>query len=110
MSRKSSAPLVHRLFHRPLARCPAEAFGRRAPLERPDFSADFYTFAVDWEPGSIVWYVDGVERALTTKGVPDEPMYLIANLAVGGDWPGNPDATTVFPGYMDIDYIRVYQR
>jgi beta-glucanase (GH16 family) len=37
-------------------------------------------------------------------------MYIIANLAVGGDWPGNPDATTRFPGSMDIDYIRVYQR
>jgi beta-glucanase (GH16 family) len=76
----------------------------------PDFSADFHTFAVDWEPGTIVWYVDGVERARTSKGVPDEPMYLIANLAVGGDWPGNPDATTTFPAVMEIDYIRVYQR
>jgi beta-glucanase (GH16 family) len=76
----------------------------------PDFSADFHTFAVDWEPGTIIWYVDGVERARTDKGVPDEPMYMIANLAVGGDWPGNPDAQTVFPGAMEIDYIRVYQR
>ena len=78
--------------------------------EGPDFSADFHTFAIDWEPGLIVWYVDGVERARTGKGVPDEPMYMTANLAVGGDWPGNPDAATHFPGYMDIDYIRVYQR
>lgn len=76
----------------------------------PDFSADFHTFAVDWEPGLIIWYVDGVERARTSKGVPDEPMYMVANLAVGGDWPGRPDQTTVFPGYMDIDYIRVYQK
>ena len=76
----------------------------------PDFSADFHTFALDWEPGLLVWYVDGIERARTSKGVPDEPMYLVANLAVGGDWPGNPDATTVFPGVMEIDYIRVYQR
>jgi beta-glucanase (GH16 family) len=37
-------------------------------------------------------------------------MYVIANLAVGGDWTGNPDATTVFPGVMEIDYIRVYRR
>jgi len=76
----------------------------------PDFSADYHTFAVDWEPGLIVWYVDGVERARTTKGVPNEPMYIVANLAVGGDWPGKPNAFTVFPGYMDIDYIRVYRR
>jgi len=76
----------------------------------PDFSAGFHTFAVDWEPGLIVWYVDGVEQARTEKGVPSEPMYIIANLAVGGDWPGKPDQMTRFPGYMDIDYIRVYQK
>lgn len=76
----------------------------------PDFSAGFHTFAVDWEPGLVVWYVDGIERARTSKGVPNVPMYVIANLAVGGDWPGNPDATTQFPQSMDIDYIRVYQK
>jgi beta-glucanase (GH16 family) len=76
----------------------------------PDFSADYHTFAIDWEPGEITWYVDGIQRARSTAGVPAEPMYVIANLAVGGDWPGNPDATTPFPGYMDIDYIRVYQQ
>jgi beta-glucanase (GH16 family) len=37
-------------------------------------------------------------------------MYVIANLAIGGDWPGNPDAATKFPGTMEIDYIRVYQK
>ena len=58
----------------------------------------------------VVWYVDGVEQARTSKGVPSEPMYIIANLAVGGDWPGKPDQTTQFPGYMDIEYIRVYQK
>lgn len=75
----------------------------------PDLSADFHTFAVDWEPGLVVWYVDGVERARTNKGVPDEPMYVIVNLAIGGDWPGNPDATTKFPQTMLVDYVRVYR-
>jgi beta-glucanase (GH16 family) len=76
----------------------------------PDFSADFHTVALEWKPGEVIWYVDGVERARSSAGVPAEPMYLIANLAVGGDWPGNPDATTPFPGVMEIDYIRVYRR
>jgi beta-glucanase (GH16 family) len=76
----------------------------------PDFSKDFHTFAVEWKPGECVWYVDDIERYRSQRGIPAEPMYLIANLAVGGDWPGNPDAMTKFPGYMDIDYIRVYQR
>lgn len=76
----------------------------------PDFSQDFHTFAVDWEPGKITWYVDGAIRATSTAGVPAEPMYVIANLAVGGDWPGDPNATTPFPASMDIDYIRVYRK
>jgi beta-glucanase (GH16 family) len=76
----------------------------------PDFAADYHVFAVDWQPGLCIWYVDGVERYRSTTGVSAEPMYILANLAVGGDWPGMPDALTPFPGYMDIDYIRVYRR
>jgi beta-glucanase (GH16 family) len=75
-----------------------------------DFSADFHTFALEWSPDAIVWYVDDVERYRTTANVPHEPMYILANLAVGGDWPGMPDDATPFPGYMDIDYIRVYKK
>jgi beta-glucanase (GH16 family) len=76
----------------------------------PDYSQGYHTYAVDWEPDKIVWYVDGVERARTTTDIPNEPMYIIANLAVGGDWPGSPDRNTKFPAQYDIDYIRVYQR
>lgn len=75
-----------------------------------DFTAGWHTFAVDWSPEAVVWYVDGVERARQTVGVPAEPMYLIANLAVGGEWPGEPDETTRFPAIYAIDYIRVYER
>lgn len=76
----------------------------------PDFSKEFHTIALEWSPGLCIWYVDGVERHRHADGVPDESMYIIANLAVGGDWPGMPDAKTPFPGFMDIDYIRVYAR
>jgi beta-glucanase (GH16 family) len=75
----------------------------------PDYSADFHTFAADWRPGLIVWYIDGIERFRSTSGVPTIPMYVLANLAVGGSWPGYPDATTPFPSWLDIDYIRIYQ-
>jgi beta-glucanase (GH16 family) len=75
----------------------------------PDYSQEYHTYAVDWEPDKIVWYIDGVERARATTDIPDEPMYIIANLAVGGEWPGSPDQTTHFPAHFDIDYIRVYQ-
>ncbi len=75
----------------------------------PDFSKGFHTFGVHWQPNLLVYYIDGVERFRTQTNVPNEPMYLIANLAVGGKWPGNPDSSTVFPNHLEIDYIRVYQ-
>lgn len=76
----------------------------------PDYSNQFSTFAVEWTPGRIDWYIDGVLRRSTTTLVPDVPMYIILNTAVGGDFPGNPDGTTVFPQFFDIDYVRVYKR
>lgn len=74
----------------------------------PDFTRGWHTFAVDWTPEALVWYVDGVERARTSDGVPSVPMHLIANVAVGGEWPGPPDASTEFPATMEIDYVRVW--
>lgn len=76
----------------------------------PDFTADYHTFAVDWDTNHVIWYVDGAEVFRHEGvGVPQVKMYIIANLAVGGSWPGSPDANTVFPAYYDIDYIRAYQ-
>ena len=74
----------------------------------PDFSADFHTFAIEWLPDRIVWYVDDIVRFTSNISTPHEPFYLTLNTAVGGTWPGNPDATTVFPQYHEIDYVRVY--
>jgi beta-glucanase (GH16 family) len=54
--------------------------------------------------------IDGQPVYSTTLGVPHTPHYLILTAAVGGTWPGNPDETTVFPQYHDIDYVRVYQK
>lgn len=76
----------------------------------PDFSEDFHVFTVEWSAEIIRWYVDGVEVFQLNDHIPAEPMYLIANLAVGGNWPGPPDESTPFPAYFEIDYIRVYQR
>lgn len=79
-------------------------------VDLEDSSSDFHTYAVDWKPGLIVWFVDGKEvKRLEGSHVPNEPMYIIANLAVGGHWPGQPDATTTFPQALVVDYIRVYQ-
>jgi beta-glucanase (GH16 family) len=78
----------------------------------PDTSSNWHRFGVDWSPQALVWYVDGVEawRFTDSGQIPAEPMYLLANLAVGGDWPGAPDHSTPFPSTLQIDYVRVWQR
>ncbi|RMH01644.1 MAG: glycoside hydrolase family 16 protein [Chloroflexi bacterium] len=80
------------------------------------FADDFHVYAVEWEPESITWYVDdNPVFAITPENVPgkwvfDHPFFLILNVAVGGNWPGPPSQTTVFPQQMRVDYVRVYQR
>lgn len=80
-----------------------------AEFTGPDFSDGFHTFAVEWSAATMVWFVDGVERHRVENRSPSGPMYLLANLAVGGPWPGAPDANTAFPATFDIDYIRAYK-
>lgn len=76
--------------------------------------SDWHVYAVKWTPEEITWYADG-ESYMTVDIKEDgmeefqKPCYLLLNLAVGGDWPGNPDADTVFPNSMYVDYVRVYQ-
>jgi len=83
-----------------------------AAWDNGDFSAGWHTFGVEWQPGAIIWYVDGVERnRFEGNYVAAEPLYLILNLQVGGNdsWSGPTDATTAFPAYYDIDYVRAWQ-
>lgn len=76
-----------------------------------DYSQDFHTYGMRWEPGKITWYVDGEEKNSFSDGnVSWEEMYLLVNLAVGGWWPGDPDWSTPFPAQYKIDYIRAYQQ
>jgi beta-glucanase (GH16 family) len=75
-----------------------------------DYSAGFHVYALEWEYDSIRWYIDDQPIHSTVNGIPHTPHYLILNTAVGGRWPGNPDSTTLFPQYHDIDYVRIYQR
>jgi beta-glucanase (GH16 family) len=80
------------------------------PYSGPDFSAGFHTFAVEWTPTKVDFFVDGVKRASHDAGVPNEPFYMILNTAVGGNWPGYPDASTIFPQYFMVDYVRAYRQ
>jgi beta-glucanase (GH16 family) len=96
-------------------------------LEKGDYSKDFHVYGLKWEPGKLTWYIDGNEyhsadewytttvgQGTVTYPAPyDQPFYIILNLAVGGNWPGNPDETTDFDSdraQMQIDYVRVYQK
>jgi beta-glucanase (GH16 family) len=76
----------------------------------PDLSKDFHVFAIEWDKDKIVWFVDGRERFRSVDGVPHQPMYLVASLAVGGTDAKWPDSSTPFPVFFDIDYVRVFQR
>lgn len=79
------------------------------PFLGPDFTADFHIFGLEWDPAYLAWYVDNVEKFRTTTNIPQIPMYVLLNLAVGGYWPGYPDGTTVFPAYYEIDWVKVWQ-
>jgi beta-glucanase (GH16 family) len=79
------------------------------------FSDDFHVFAIQWAAQTITFSVDGVAyKTATPSSLPsgaswvfDNPFFLILNVAVGGNFPGNPDATTQFPQEMIVDYVRV---
>ncbi len=81
------------------------------------FSDDFHVFAIEWEANAIRWYVDDDLYSTKTPAdiagktwVFDHGFFIILNLAVGGDWPGDPDGTTVFPQQVLIDYVHVCQK
>lgn len=83
-------------------------------LSGSSFSAGFHVFTLVWTPNNLKWSVDDQEflsiRRSDASAFPFSlPQFFIFNVAVGGNWPGNPDQTTVFPQHMIVDYIRVYQ-
>ena len=79
----------------------------------PAFTEEFHTFGMAWEPGQIIWYVDGKETHRIKDAdfhVAGQAMYILANLAVGGTWPGTPAADVEFPAVFEIDWIRAYKK
>jgi beta-glucanase (GH16 family) len=80
------------------------------------FADSFHTFAVVWGPESVDFLVDNtLYKSVTPAGLPPgaqwvftHPFFLILNVAVGGNWPGDPNATTQFPQQMVVEYVRVY--
>jgi beta-glucanase (GH16 family) len=110
--------LVHGTIHGPGY---SGEHGLGAPFGLPskqNFSDDFHLYAVEWEPNALRFYVDDHLYETRTpadlppgaKWVYDHPFFILLNVAVGGQWPGNPDATSTYPQAMLVDYVRVYKR
>jgi beta-glucanase (GH16 family) len=90
--------------------------GSSYSLPSATFNDEFHVFSLEWKENLLKWYVDNnlfltVNKAdLGSNNYPfNEDFYFIINLAVGGNWPGNPDATTAFPQWLIVDYLRVYK-
>lgn len=83
-------------------------------LSSMTFNDDYHVFSLDWTPDKITFSVDGVEfqKVLIKDDMKEflRSFYLVLNVAVGGNWPGAPDNTTVFPQTMSIDYVRVFEK
>jgi beta-glucanase (GH16 family) len=86
---------------------PASGRQEQHLVRTPDLSGGWHVFAIDWRPGSIVWYLDGSAAFQVTAAVASQPMYLLMDLAVSGTQP--PTNATRFPASLDVDYVRVWQ-
>lgn len=75
----------------------------------PDMTAAFHTYGLLWTPRYVAWYFDGHRIAFTGAAGLTTKMYLLIDLAVGGDWVGMPDAATQFPARMDVAYVRAFR-
>lgn len=111
----SEAVTVHGSMHGP-------NYSGNTPFTGPYYfnesiTQNYHVYAIEWDTNGVSYYVDNtkyysVSRAqVQTYGnwVFDQPMFILFNLAVGGNWPGNPDGTSTFPQRMLVDYVRVYQ-
>jgi beta-glucanase (GH16 family) len=97
-----------------------EGFSRGGSKNLPNgerLADAFHVYRVDWDPSTITWYLDGAEYFKLRKSDLaagqtwpfDHEFFLLLNVAVGGRWPGPPDASTTFPATMLVDYVRLYQ-
>ncbi len=110
--------IVHGTIHGP-GYSGAKGISAQFSLTTPQaFADDFHVYAVEWEPNTLRFYVDDhLYQTLTpadlpagTKWVYDHPFFILLNVAVGGPWGGIPDASSVYPQTMLVDYVRVYKR
>lgn len=117
MEHINSGPEIHGSIH-------TEAYNHRIGTQKsgqtlvPDANENFHVYSIEWSEDKIDFLVDNVKYfsfANDKKGDPktwpfDKRFHLLLNVAVGGDWPGNPTTATIFPKEMVIDYVRVYKK
>lgn len=90
------------------------AVSKEFNLTNDRFDTDFHVFGIEWSPNYINYYVDDVlYNQITPSDVPgewvfDRPFYILINLAIGGNFVGNPNDQTQFPQTMLVDYVRIY--
>lgn len=90
-------------------------YGQMYSLQTGIFAESYHVFSIIWDETTIKWYVD--DQLYNTISITEATMsefhqehFFILNIAVGGNWPGSPDNTTIFPQQMKVDYIRVFQQ
>ncbi len=91
------------------------SFGGNTTLPTGKFSDEFHVFTIIWDNQRIRWFLDDnlyhtIDITPAELSEFHQPFFFIFNIAVGGNWPGSPDATTIFPQFMFVDYIRVFQQ
>ena len=96
---------------------PANTSAGTTYVPSADITNEFHTYAVEWDEFEIRWYFDdmlyGMQNAWSSTAAPypapfDQPFHILLNLAVGGNFPGSPDGSTVLPATMEVDWVRVY--
>jgi beta-glucanase (GH16 family) len=112
----SEPNVVYGTLHADWPWAPKDGIGGSAKSPKP-LSAGFHVYGVEWAPQRISFLLDGaIYKTITPADLPpgapwpfDHPFFLLLNLAVGGDWPGAPNASTQFPAHMLVDWVRVWQ-
>jgi beta-glucanase (GH16 family) len=109
-----SPATVYGTIHGPDAAKANVSLGGNAMLPMGALADAFHEYAIEWQAGQVVFLLDDAPYFTATQAafqgtwVFDHPFYLILNLAIGGMWPGSPDATTQFPAELLVDWVRVY--
>jgi len=107
--------IVHGTVHGP-GYSASKGISAARTLQEP-FADRFHVYGVEWSADAIEFFIDGKRYARVTHAplpggaawVFDKPFFLLLNVAIGGDWPGNPDASTRFPQAMVVDWVRVWR-